>query len=89
VNIMKFNNAKCKVLHMGWGNPKHKQKLGREWTERSPEEKDFRVLVDEKLSMTWQCVLASQKANRTLGCISPAVWPAEKGRGFCPSAPLW
>jgi len=24
VSRLKFNKAKCKVLHMGWGNPKHK-----------------------------------------------------------------
>ncbi|PKU42922.1 hypothetical protein llap_6772 [Limosa lapponica baueri] len=62
VNLMKFNKAKCKVLHLGQGNPWYQYRL---WGERI--EQDLGILVDKILDMIWQHVLTAQESDCVVG----------------------
>jgi len=73
VNLVKFNQTKFKLLHLGRSNPWYQHRLGNEGIESSLAEKDPGILVGEKLNMSQESALAAQKANRILGCIRRSV----------------
>ena len=73
INGMKFNKTKCWILHLGWSNAGHRYKLGEEWLESSPAERDLGLLVDSRLNVSQQSALAAKRANCILGCIKHSI----------------
>jgi len=70
---MQLNKSKCRVLHLGRNNPMHQYRLGVDLQESSSAERDLGVLVEDRLTMSQQCVLVAKKASGLLRCIKKSV----------------
>ena len=64
-----FNEEKCKVLHLGTGNPKLRYTMRGACLEETESERDLGILVDTSLKFRRQAAAAVAKANQILAVI--------------------
>ena len=69
---MAFNVAKCKVMHIGHGNPRYEYSMQNTPLEVTEEERDLGVITSSKLKPGAQCTKAAKTAQAVLGQIPRA-----------------
>ena len=67
---MEFNVDKCKSLHIGNNNVNYSYKMNDNLINKTSEQKDLGVIIDNKLTFSKQCVESAKQANKILGFIS-------------------
>ena len=67
--LMVFNEAKCKVMHLGHNNPRALYSINGYNLEETSEERDLGIIVQNNLKVSAQCSKVVKTANKILGMV--------------------
>ena len=75
---MAFNVQKCKVMHVGRGNPKYGYTMSGQLLAETEEERDLGIIMSRTLKPSNQCAKAAKTASMVLGQITRAFYYRDK-----------